>query len=231
MKYNQKTLGVLGGMGPLATAEFLRVLAENTPVMKDQEHPRMIVLSNPSTPDRTKFILGDGISPLPYLKEGINLLREWGADILAVPCNTSHYFLDQILQEISLPIVHIVDETLNRTKELSPMGAWLLATEGTRRTKLYETHAERIEYKFNLPPDKLQEKTSLVIDAVKSNDIQYSTKLISEICAELWGVDYKPIIAACTEIPVAYLAAGLPSNMMVSSTEALALGCINQLYQ
>ncbi len=231
MRYNNKTLGVLGGMGPLATAEFLRILAEKTPVKKDQEHPRMIVLSNPATPDRTKFILGEGESPVRYLKDGINLLCEWGADLLAIPCNTSHYFIDQISEELSLPIVHIIDETLKRTKELSPMGAWLIATEGTRRTKLYETHADKIEYEFQLPPNKLQEQISVVIDSVKSNDIQRSTKLINEICAELWAIDKKPIIAACTEIPVAYSAAGLPSNMIVSSTEALALGCINKLYQ
>ena len=218
-------------MGPLATAEFLRILAEKTPVKKDQEHPRMIVLSNPSTPDRTQFILGEGETPVPYLKEGIKLLREWGADILAIPCNTSHYFIDHFSEELPLPIVHIIDETLQKTKELSPAGAWLLATEGTRRTKLYETHAERIGYEFRLPTDKLQELTSEVIGHVKSNHIQRSTSLIKEICTELWEIDKKPIIAACTEIPVAYLAAGLPSDMMVSSTEALALGCINQLYQ
>ena len=89
-----KTLGVLGGMGPAATADFQRVLAERTPAGTDQEHPRMIVYSHTITPDRTTFLLGKGPDPTEYIKDGLKTLIGWGADILCVTCNTAHYFID-----------------------------------------------------------------------------------------------------------------------------------------
>ncbi|MBR5183828.1 MAG: aspartate/glutamate racemase family protein, partial [Bacteroidales bacterium] len=82
----EKTLGVLGGMGPAAAADFMRVLAERTPATKDQEHPRTILYSHTAIPDRTSFLLGKGPDPTEYIKDGLNTLIGWGADYLCVTC-------------------------------------------------------------------------------------------------------------------------------------------------
>ncbi|HPK30544.1 MAG TPA: amino acid racemase, partial [Bacteroidales bacterium] len=112
MKHNGLTLGVLGGMGPAATAEFLRLLAEKAPADVDQEHPRMIVYSHTITPDRTTFILGKGPDPHNYIREGLDTLIGWGADLLAVTCNTAHYFIDKFRDELPVPVIHIIEETI-----------------------------------------------------------------------------------------------------------------------
>ena len=88
MKTN-KTLGVLGGMGPAATADFLKILAEKDPANCDQEHPRMIVYEYTETPDRTTYLLGKGPDPRKYLRKGLETLIGWGADYLCVTCNTA----------------------------------------------------------------------------------------------------------------------------------------------
>ena len=135
-----KTLGVLGGMGPAATAEFLRILAEKAPAECDQEHPRMIVYSNTITPDRTTFLLGKGPDPTNYIKDGLNTLIGWGAERLCVICNTAHYFIDGFKDEISKPIIHIIEETIRASATISPQGSWLTATLGTMNTGLYQRH-------------------------------------------------------------------------------------------
>lgn len=230
MRYNGKTLGVLGGMGPLATADFLRVLANRTPARCDQEHPHMILYSRPEIPDRTKCILENSLAPIDFLREGLTKLKEWGADIYAVPCNTSHYFLDQIANEIELPLVHIIDETTKQAKKVSPSGAWLMATTGTLKTNLYETHGNKLSYTFYRPDDDQQRRVDKVIDLVKSGHTEEAAVEMKAVCELLWAKAELPIIAACTELPLAFEMAKLPEGMMISSINALADGCINKLY-
>lgn len=231
MNNSSLTIGVLGGMGPMATAEFLRILAFKAPASCDQEHPKVFVYSNPATPDRTEYIEGKGASPIPYLLEGIKCLKNWGADLLAVPCNTSHFFLDSLKDEISLPLVSIIDETISKAKRLSPDGAWLLATNGTRKTKVYERHALIAKYPFYYPSLIQQNIVNRIISLVKSGGIEASSSLLTSLCKELWEHNNVPIIAACTELPIAYTRASLPEPMMISSLEALADGCINKIYK
>ena len=230
MHYNGKTLGVLGGMGPLATADFLRVLANRTPAKCDQEHPHMILYSRPEIPDRTKCILEGNLAPIAYLREGLSKLKEWGADVFAVPCNTSHFFLDQIINDLKLPLVHIIDETTKQAKKVSPSGAWLMATKGTLKTNLYETHGNKLSYTFFRPDDDQQKRVDNVIDLVKSGQTDESAVEMKEVCDILWRKAKLPIIAACTELPLAFELADLPEEMMISSINALADGCINRLY-
>ncbi len=87
----KKTLGVLGGMGPAAAAEFLRILARDAPAKNDAEHPRIFMISDPETPDRSDAIQGIGPSPADVIKRNLLQLARWGADVLAVPCNTAHF--------------------------------------------------------------------------------------------------------------------------------------------
>lgn len=226
-----KTLGVLGGMGPAATADFLRVLAERTPAKRDQDHPRMIVYSHTATPDRTTFLLGKGPDPSGHIKDGLNTLAGWGADILCVTCNTAHYFIDGMIDQIEKPIVHIVDETIKASAKKSPEGAWLTATLGTMRTGLYQKHAKESGYNFRTASEELQQEIHDITDLVKAGKNKEAGERFRAVIEELWSIEKLPIVGACTEIPIAYANTGLDPEMGISSLEALADGCIRELYQ
>ena len=233
MKNNGLTLGVLGGMGPAATAEFQRLLAVKAPADVDQEHPRMIVYFHTITPDRTTFLLGKGPDPAPYLLDGLQTLVKWGADRLAVTCNTAHNFIDKFLAEgqISVPLIHIIDETIRECQERSPEGAWLTATLGTMNTGIYQRHAASVGYNFLIPDEAMQREIHDITDMVKAGKIQESGERYRAAIEKLWEIKRLPVVGACTELPVAYQATGLPEEMGISSLEALADGCIRELYK
>lgn len=233
MKNNGLTLGVLGGMGPAATAEFQRLLAVKAPADCDQEHPRMIVYSHTVTPDRTTYLLGKGPDPEPYLLDGLQTLIGWGADLLAVTCNTAHHFIDRFLEEglIAVPVVHIVEETIRTCRDRSPEGAWLTATLGTMNTGIYQRHAEASGYCFRIPDAPMCERIHAVTDLVKAGRRAEAATQYRAIVDELWQVAKIPVVQACTELPMAWQDAGLPADMGISSLEALADGCIRELYK
>ena len=230
MKPKNLTLGILGGMGPAATAEFMMILAEKAPAECDQEHPRMIVYSHTITPDRTTFLLGKGDDPYPYLKDGLEKLIGWGADILAVTCNTAHYFIDQFREELSVPLIHIVEETIVKAVELSPEGAWLTATLGTMRTGLYQMYADKIGYRLYIPKEDMQEEIHHATDLVKRGQLNEAGRCLAPVINGLWAEKRLPVIGACTEIPISYRSGGLPENMLISSLDALAEATIRNLY-
>ncbi|MBR0254887.1 MAG: aspartate/glutamate racemase family protein [Bacteroidales bacterium] len=233
MKHNGLTLGVLGGMGPAATAEFQRLLAVKAPAGCDQEHPRMIVYSHTVTPDRTTFLLGKGPDPEPYLLDGMLTLEKWGADRLAVTCNTAHHFIDKFIAQglIHVPVIHIIDETIRSCRERSPEGAWLTATLGTMKTGLYQDHGAASGYRFRIPTPEMQARIHAVTDMVKAGRQDEAGAGFKKIVEELWQEERIPVVCACTELPVAYQKAGLPADMGISSLEALADGCIRELYK
>lgn len=228
--YNGKTLGVLGGMGPAASAEFMRLLAAKAPAVIDQQHPKVILYSIPGTPDRTAFILGKGEDPEPYLIDGLKTLSGWGADILAVTCNTAHYYIDHFRQDIDKPIVHIIEETIRESRDVSPEGAWLLATSGTMKAGIYQNHAEQSGYTFFVPGEDLQPSIHHMTDLVKAGKCEEAGQLCKDLCEKLWKEKDVPIVAGCTEIPIAYDYSGLPSQKCISSLEALVDGCLRELY-
>lgn len=229
-QYNGRVLGVLGGMGPAASADFMRIMAVKAPATIDQEHPTIILYSLPSTPDRTAYILGKGPDPEPNLIKGLQTLSGWGADILAVTCNTAHYYINHFRGTLDKPVVHIVEETVRASRERSAEGAWLCATLGTMKTGIYQDQAKKEGYSFFIPSEDLQPAIHEVTDLVKAGKYEESGKLLRKICKKLWKQNKVPIVAACTEIPIAYQYTGLPEEMCVSSLDALAEGCIRELY-
>ncbi|MCR5710157.1 MAG: amino acid racemase [Bacteroidales bacterium] len=233
MKSNGLTLGVLGGMGPAATAEFQRLLAVKAPADCDQDHPRMIVYSHTVIPDRTTYLLGKGPDPEPYLLDGLRTLVGWGADLLAVTCNTAHYFIDGFLEKglIPVPVVHIIEETIRSCREQSPRGVWLTATLGTINTGIYQRHAAASGYRFRVPEPGMCERIHAVTDMVKAGRQDEAGDVFRGLVGELWEIERMPLALSCTELPVAWQKAGLPAEMATSSLEALADGCIRELYK
>ncbi len=228
----QKVLGVLGGMGPAACAEFLRILARDAPAKSDAEHPKIIMLSDPETPDRSDGLMGIGPDPLPVIRKNLLQLVEWGADVLAVPCNTAHYFIDRFREELPVPLIHIVEVTVEAAKELSKGNcSWLLATDGTQKSLIYPECAERMHYHFLKPSPEQQDKVQSCIRYVKAGDMKTAGEIMNEVVSELWRERDVPVTMGCTELPLAYEASGLTKEKQVSSLKALSDACIRVLYE
>lgn len=228
----EKVLGVLGGMGPAACAEFLRILARDAPAKDDTQHPKIIMLSDPDTPDRSDGLMGIGPDPLPVIRKNLLQLAGWGADVLAVPCNTAHYFIDRFRDEIPVPLVHIVDVTVEAAKELSKGNcSWLLATDGTQKSLIYQSCAAEKNYYFLKPSDEQQGKIQSCIRFVKSGEMKTAGEIMRGVVDELWRERNVPVTMGCTELPLAYEASGLPMDRQVSSLKALSDACIKILYE
>lgn len=227
---NGKKLGVLGGLGPAAAAEFLRQLAIKCPANIDQEHPVIYMIGDCEIPDRGTAILGKGESPLPRIKADLMQLADMGADVLAVPCNTAHYFIDQFADELPIPLVHIVEETVLAAQRLSPEGAWMLSTKGTRACGLYQKYAEKHGFTLYIPDERQSDMSQQVITYVKANKLAEAGALMKELVEELWAERDLPVMTACTELPLGYDASGLPQERSVSSIGALVSATVSKLY-
>ena len=228
---NGKKLGVIGGMGSAASAEFLRVLAASVPALSDQEHPVVYMIADSDLVDRSTAILGKGPSPSEQLYGDFEQLANMGADIFAVPCNTVHYFIDRFSKPLPRPLIHIVEETVLATKKLSEDGAWMLSTLGTVRSELYQDYAKKYNFILHLPSVRQRQLIQQSISAVKANDMATAGKLVKKVVEELWAEKDLPIMLACTELPLGYAVSGLPKDKAVSSLQALADACIRELYK
>ncbi|MBN1332997.1 MAG: aspartate/glutamate racemase family protein [Synergistales bacterium] len=226
-----KVLGVLGGLGPAASAEFMKLLAALAPAARDQDHPRVILYSDPWIPDRSEAIMGKGEDPGPALESGLKTLLKWGADLLAVPCNSAHYFIDRFDKDSHLPLVHIVRATIEEARKTGTGGAWLLSTEGTLQCGIYQDYARRSGYTLALPEGEVPTQVQEVIHLVKANRLTEAGERMGSVVRGLWKMRDIPVIAACTEIPLAYERSPLPSKMMISSLDALARACISSIYE
>ena len=231
MSRPEKILGVLGGMGPAAAAEFLRILARDCPAENDSMHPKIIMLSDPDIPDRSDGLMGIGKDPSEKLEADLKQLIKYGADLLAVPCNTAHYFIDRFRNNLKVPLIHIVEATVEAAKELSAGNcSWLLATDGTQKSLIYPACAEKLSYHFLRPSPEQQERVQKVVRLVKAGKLSESGEEIKGVINELWSERHVPVTMGCTELPLAYSASGLPDEMQVSSLKALSDKCIKILY-
>ncbi|MFQ5706246.1 MAG: aspartate/glutamate racemase family protein [bacterium] len=135
-----KTIGVLGGMGPEATALFFQRIVDLTPAKVDQNHIPVLIYNNPQIPDRTKGILKQGEDPLPELLRSLALLEQAGADFVCIPCNSAHFYYEQMASQCKVEILNLIQEVLEaclqENGDYETVG--LLATSGTIQSQLYQ---------------------------------------------------------------------------------------------
>ncbi|MFE9643346.1 aspartate/glutamate racemase family protein [Streptomyces sp. NPDC006365] len=202
-------IGILGGMGPAATADFYAKLVATTPGSSDQDHLRTVIWSDPTIPDRTEALLGNGPDPTPWLLDGSRVLREAGATVIAIPCNTAHAFVPRIADHVGLPIVHMIGEVARHLTTVSPPvhTVGLLASSGTVRAGLYEEWLDRFGIRLVLPDSASQDREVMTaIHAVKAGTHDgTTTALLTRAAQRLTEQGAQAVIAGCTEIPL-----GLP---------------------
>ncbi len=197
---NEKTLGILGGMGPEATVYFMNKIIELTPAERDQDHIRMIVINDPKIPDRTAAILGGGENPVPVLIRDAKLLEDAGADLIAVPCNTFFFFYEEVQKEVSIPIIHMIEETAKAIEKAGIKKAGIVATKGTLKTRLYHNALGRRGIELIEASDI--EGVMRAIYNIKAGKKQGAKQKFLELFRELRNKGAEVVIAGCTEIPL-----------------------------
>lgn len=224
-------IGVLGGMGPLATLDFLRKLIASTPAQRDQDHVPTVVWNVPQIPDRQRALAGTGESPLPALLHGIAQLNVAGATRIVIPCNTAHAWFDALAAASPAPLIHIIQASLDALEAASaPSGAvvGLIATRGTLDAMLYQPHlkARGIPFVVNTP-EELDSLFTPGCYAVKRGELERGGKLLEQAAQRLVERGAARLVLACTEVPVglAHIASGLQA-ISVDPTQALADACL-----
>ncbi|WP_431284236.1 aspartate/glutamate racemase family protein [Humitalea sp. 24SJ18S-53] len=225
-------LGILGGMGPLAGAQFLARLTLLTPAERDQDHLPCVLWSDPRVPDRTAARLGTGPDPLPALLRGLRALEAAGATAIAIPCNTAHGWFDDMRAACPLPILHIVDAAAAdlARQGVAPGPIGLLATEGTLAMRLYQQRLEAAGWDVLVPDAAtMADVVSPAIAAIKAGAVGPAGLPLRAAAAGLVARGARAVVLGCTEIPL-----GLPEGPLrdslgvpvVDTIDALALAAI-----
>jgi len=199
-----KTIGIIGGMGPMASELFYRMVTEHTKAQKDQDHIQLIVLSDAAMPDRTAAILSNKLDgPREKLLADAKLLQNAGCDALCVTCNTAHFFVNLIRDELDIPFIHMIEETSKKMAEKFPGGTiGVMATDGTIQTGLYQKTLEQYGLKAFKPSAEAQKLVMHEIyDCVKAGK-PYDKEAWAKIEAEYKAAGCDSVLLACTELSV-----------------------------
>ena len=208
MRITRPLLSIFGGMGPEATIDLYRQVIELTPAEKDQDHIPTLIYSLPQVPERTASIRNRDQSIIPFLVEGVTRLEKAGASFIAIPCNTAHYYINNMQEAISIPIIHMIRETVNEVVNKYPdvKRIGLLATTGTIESKLYDHELDKKNLQIIIPDEKTQnEKVMKAVFEIKARKNDLLTEdLLVEAGQYLIGKGAELIILGCTEIPLAF---------------------------
>lgn len=220
-------IGVLGGMGPAATADFYRKIVQATPATRDQDHLRTMIWSDPSIPDRATAFLHGGESPVQALIAGARRLEAAGAAFLAVPCNTAHLFLEPVREAVGIPILDMVGATVAELRRNTAPGS-RVAVLGTAATRASGLYARRLLTEGLVPLEPSAEEQLAVdtaIAEVKRGTEAAGGAALAPVLAALVAQGASTVIAGCTELPIA--CSTLTTTPPVTDpTAALARACV-----
>ena len=220
----KKTIGIIGGMGPLATVDLFGKIVKNTPAKKDQDHIRVVIDNNTDIPDRTAALLDGGADPAPQMIKSVERLTAGGAEVLIMPCNTAHGFLERVRAASPVPVLNMIELTCQALKKRGVTRAGLLATTGTIRTGIYPKYFDGVE--LLLPEEGEQEAVmDMIYAGVKAGVKDYDAAAVQKTAEHLLERGAQTIILGCTELPLAMelYALDFPST---DPTLELALGAI-----
>lgn len=197
-------VGVLGGMGPLATVDFMHKLLLATPAASDQEHVPVLVSSIPQVPDRTRAFRGEGESPLGAMVDSGRRLAQAGAGLIVMPCNTAHLWFEALEAELGLPMLHLVDAAIDEARQALGAGGrlGLLATDATLASGLY-INRPAAGIRWSLPTaSEVMELVMPGIVHVKAGRLDEGRDLLQQAALQLKRRGAEAVVLGCTEIPV-----------------------------
>lgn len=209
-------LGVVGGVGPLATAYFMERVINLTDAKRDQDHIDMMILNHVKIPDRTAYILGNSkaLNPYPFLLQDCKILQNAGAKLIAIPCNTALYFLPQLIKIINIPIVDMIKETAEKLAKLGINKVGIMATAGTLSAKLFQYALDSKNISYFLPNGKIQSKiTEIIYKKIKSGIFPNFCEF-EEVADNFFANGCEKIILGCTELSMLKKVLNLKENFI-----------------
>ena len=215
-------LGVLGGMGPAATVDFLDKVVRLTPAERDQDHLPVVLCGIPQIPDRSAAILGSGADPLPLLLAGVDFLNRAGVGVIAIPCNTAHHWYEQLSARSMVPILHIAEATARSIPSNRFGSVAVLATRGTLVSGFYSRELERRRIACAVVHEDVQEQIDACIKEVKAGAMARAVSHLQSAIADLAMSGAAAVVAACTELSTAAQMAGPLKLEVIDSAIALA---------
>jgi aspartate racemase len=205
----EKTIGILGGMGPEATLDLFGKIIAHTPAAKDQDHLRVVIDSNPKVPDRTAAILRGGLSPVPAMKAGIEALKRAGADFVVIPCVSAHFFWKELERESGLPMISMFEVTAEHIRQQHPNvhTVGMLATTGTLQGGRFRERLQQAGIETITPAGPDQERVMMAIYEIKAasavgKDRSAIAAEVRELASRLIQRGAQGVVAGCTEIPL-----------------------------
>lgn len=224
-------LGILGGMGPLASASLMMRLTQLTPAAIDQAHIPAILWSDPRIPDRPAGHSGQGENPLPWMLYGIRHLEAAGAKTIVIPCNTAHLWYDSLVAHASVPVIHIVDAVIENLKVqgITHGRIGLMGTAVTLQSELYQSRLRQHGYECLVPtPEEFTMHCAQSIALTKQGKLEDAQHAASPGVTALQARGAQAIILGCTELPLAlpHAARDFWSIPIVDSIDALAYAAI-----
>jgi aspartate racemase len=206
-----KVVGILGGMGPMSTVDLMRKVTEKTPVERERDHLRILVDSRPQIPDRPAALLGNGESPLPMMQDSARMLEKWGAELVAIPCNTAHGFLQGVQEAVGIEVLDMIGLVGRELKKSLPEGApvGLLATWAAGEARVF--HDKLPGFELLIPEEGVhQELVAGAILQVKLEDRVEEPR--RKLMAAVDTLSPRPaaVVAGCTEVELSLAQADTP---------------------
>lgn len=225
MAEKRQLLGIIGGLGPASSAYFYELITAHTKAARDQDHIDIILSSRATTPDRTDFILGkSNESPLPAMISDAQSLETYGATAIVIPCNTAHFFIEEVRKSVSVPMPSIITETVRHIKRCGYKKAAILATEGTISTETYQREFDRFGLEWMIPEEAGRRKLmEIIYEDVKSGTIPPPEKLY-EVTVPMFRAGCDCAILGCTELSL--IGKNISDPRFVDSLEVLAASAI-----
>jgi aspartate racemase len=226
-----KRLGVLGGMGPAASAEFINRLIQQTPADRDQDHIPFVLWNNPQIPDRSTSMRNGDDKPLSYLIEGIQALKYTGCDLIVIPCNTAHFWYHELIK-LEVPIIHIVDSVAGALRDVNVTNTMIgvIGTQATVEFGLYQYMLTKLGWDSIVPTN--EEMDTLVqpaIDLIKGGNIEQAHLLLMTVVKGLIDRGAKAVVLGCTEIPLAIKEVEENGIPIVNSIDSLVKSVLKSL--
>jgi len=225
-----KRLGILGGMGPAASAEFVTRLIKQTPATTDQEHIPFVLWNEPRIPDRSRAMQAGDNQPMLWLLQGIQALKTVGCDHVVIPCNSAHYWYDD-MAKMGVPITHIVDSIADQLRELGLANTTIgiMGTQGTIDNGIYQHKLEQQGWKC-IVPDRAEMDFFVqpAIDFIKAGKIGESQVLLMQVIHSLITHGAQAIVLGCTELPLSIGIASEQGVPIVNSIDSLVQAVIKK---
>jgi aspartate racemase len=224
-----KRLGILGGMGPAASAEYVARLVAQTPATCDQEHIPFVLWNNPQVPDRSTSLRNGDDHPLPFLLEGIQILKAARCDLIVIPCNTAHFWYDDMVK-LKVPIVHIVDSVADALRDVNVTGTiGVMGTQATVELGLYQYKLNKAGWTCIVPTkEEMDTLVQPAIDLVKAGDMIKSHAMLMSVVDSLIARGATAVVLGCTEIPLAVRESQQGNIPLINSIDSLVKSAINK---